>query len=99
MKITKELLHKMAHLARIEIDPSKEDELMKDMEQIISWVEKLEELDTENVEPLMHMSFEENTYREDALKEDIAKEEALKNAPDRVDDFFAVPKVLNKSNG
>ena len=99
MKITKELLRKIAHLARIEIDPTKEEALMQDMEQIISWVEKLEELDTENVEPLMHMSFEENTYREDKIRADINKEEALKNAPDRIDNFFAVPKVLNKSNG
>lgn len=96
MKITKELLHKIAHLARIEIDPTKEEALMEDLEQIISWVQKLEELDTDKVEPLMHMSFEENTYREDQVKSDISKEAALKNAPDRIEDFFAVPKVLNK---
>ena len=96
MKITRELLHKIAHLARIEIDPAREKELMQDMEQIISWVQKLEELDTKDVEPLMHMSFETNTYRQDEVKTDINKEQALKNAPDRVGDFFAVPKVLNK---
>lgn len=99
MKIDKEHIRKLAHLARLEISPSMEDDLIKDMEQIISWVEKLDELDTEGVEPLMHMTLEQNAFREDEVAVDIQKEEALKNAPDRKEDYFRVPKVLNKKNG
>jgi aspartyl-tRNA(Asn)/glutamyl-tRNA(Gln) amidotransferase subunit C len=96
MKITKETLQKLAHLSRVEIDPKKADGLLKDMEQIITWVEKLDELDTAEVEPLMHMSYELNALRSDIVQQDISKEQALKNAPDREGDFFGVPKVLNK---
>lgn len=99
MKIDNKLLQKLAHLARIEISAEKETDLIKDMEQIINWVEKLDELDTSSVEPLMHMTAEKNVFREDEAKGDLTKEEALKNAPARHDDFFVVPKVLDKKNG
>lgn len=96
MKIDRDHLQKLAHLARIEISPDMEEGLIQDMEQIISWVEKLDELDTENTEPLMHMSFESNAFREDEVQPDITREQALKNAPSRHNDFFSVPKVLDK---
>lgn len=99
MKIDSTLLQKLAHLARIEISSEKEAELIKDMEQIINWVEKLDELETSSVEPLMHMSSEINVFREDKVEADLSKEEALKNAPERHKDFFVVPKVLDKKNG
>jgi aspartyl-tRNA(Asn)/glutamyl-tRNA(Gln) amidotransferase subunit C len=99
MKIDSEHLQKLAHLARIEIEPKMEADLVKDMQQIISWVEKLDELDTDGVEPLMHMSYEKNIFRQDEVVRDISKEEALKNAPERNGDFFSVPKVLHKKNG
>lgn len=94
MKIDKETLHKIAHLARLEIDPKKEDEYIKDLEDILTWVEKLNELDTEGVEPLTNMSFEKNVLREDERKKTISHEQALKNAPDKDNDYFRVPKVL-----
>lgn len=94
MKIDKETLHKIAHLARLEIDPKKEDGYVKDLEDILTWVEKLNELDTEGVEPLTNMSFEKNVLREDERKKTISHEQALKNAPDKDNDYFRVPKVL-----
>ncbi|MDH5607962.1 MAG: Asp-tRNA(Asn)/Glu-tRNA(Gln) amidotransferase subunit GatC [Cyclobacteriaceae bacterium] len=95
MKINRETLQKLAHLARIEIDPSEEKGLIKDMEQIISWVEKLDELDTGQVKPITNMSFEVNAMREDTAQNTLTRTEALKNAPDRSGDFFKVPKVLD----
>lgn len=94
MKIDKELLNKIAHLARLEFDENTADEMMKDMTEIIDWVEKLNEVDTEGVEPLTTMSHEINALREDETKPHLSHERALKNAPKKDSDYFRVPKVL-----
>ena len=98
MKINRELLQKLAHLARIEIHPEMESGLLRDMEQIIRWIDKLDELDTTDIAPLTHMTMEQNVMREDAVQTDITPAQALKNAPVRQDQFFSVPKVLSKKN-
>lgn len=95
MKIDSYTIKKLAHLARIEISPSQEKGLIKDMEQILSWVEKLNELDTTGVEPLTNMSLEENIFRSDKPENKLTKQEVLKNAPDHDGDFFKVPRVLD----
>lgn len=94
MQIDKETLKKIAHLARLEFDPAKEDELKKDLEEILSWVEKLGELDTEGIEPLVNMSYEVNAMREDQAGEPLSRERGLKNAPKHDNEYFRVPKVL-----
>ncbi|MFY0601138.1 MAG: Asp-tRNA(Asn)/Glu-tRNA(Gln) amidotransferase subunit GatC [Cyclobacteriaceae bacterium] len=94
MNIDKETLQKIAHLARLELDPSKEDQMKKDLEEIIDWVDKLNELDTDGIEPLTNMSFEVNAFREDKIVEPLSQERGLKNAPDKSGDYFKVPKVL-----
>ncbi len=94
MKIDKEHLNKIAHLARLEFDESTAEEMMKDMTKIISWVEKLNEVDTEGVEPLTTMSHEINALREDEVKNHLDHERALKSAPKKDADFFRVPKVI-----
>lgn len=94
MKIDKELLNKIAHLARLEFDESEADGMMKDMSEILTWVEKLNELDTENVAPLTTMSHEINVLRKDKVHAHISHERALKNAPKKDSDYFRVPKVL-----
>ncbi len=96
MQIDKETLYKVAHLARLEVPKDKEEELLADLQKILTWVEKLEELDTEEVDPLTNMSFETNVLRSDEVVPSISREEALKNAPDHDDTFFKVPKVLKK---
>lgn len=94
MKVDKATLHKIAHLARLEIKEEDEDRIMADMSKIITWVEKLGELDTEGVEPLTSMSHEVNAFREDEVKPHLEHERALKNAPKKDSDYFRVPKVL-----
>lgn len=94
MNIDKQTLQKIAHLARLELHPSKEDQLKKDLEGILDWVEKLNELDTEGITPLTNMSFEVNAFREDKVMEPLSQERGLYNAPDRQGDYFKVPKVL-----
>ena len=63
---------------------------------MIAFVEKLNELNLEGVEPLLHMSEEKNVLREDEIKGSISREEALKNAPEHDEKFFKVPKVIRK---
>lgn len=94
MKIDKATLEKMAHLARLELDEKEVPKLLEDMSQIISFVEKLNEVNTDGVEPLTTMSHEVNALRKDEVKDQLPKAEVLKNAPDKDKNFFRVPKVL-----
>ena len=97
MKITKETLHKVAHLARLNIKPEEEDKLMQDMSKILDWVDQLKEVDTTGIEPITHMTEETNVLREDIPDQPITKEQALKNAPATDGDYFKVPKVLKRN--
>ena len=94
MKIDKETLDKIAHLSRLEISEKDTDQILKDMNKFVAFVEKLNEVDTEGVEPLTTMSYEVNMLREDEVKPHIDHEYALKNAPKKDKDYFRVPKVL-----
>lgn len=94
MKINRDVLDKIAHLARLEFDEKDAEKMMEDMTAIVNWVEKLNEVDTEGVEPLTTMSHEINSLREDEVKPHLDHEEALKNAPKKDSDYFRVPKVL-----
>ncbi len=96
MKITEELIDHIAHLARLEFKGEDKVSIQKDMERMIEFVDKLSEIDTENVEPLIFMSEEINILREDEPKITVTHEEALKNAPKKDSDYFRIPKVLDK---
>jgi len=96
MIITDKLLDKIAHLAQLEVEDNERESLKNDMNAILKWVDKLKEIDTVGVEPLVYMSSEINNVREDVVNNQLLKEEALKNAPDADGDFFRVPKVINK---
>ncbi|HEY9117770.1 MAG TPA: Asp-tRNA(Asn)/Glu-tRNA(Gln) amidotransferase subunit GatC [Roseivirga sp.] len=98
MKVDKETLAKVAHLARLKIKPEEEDQLLEDMIEILTWVEKLREVDTEGVEPLTHMTQEVNVLRADKAEHTIQREDALKNAPEQNGKFFKVPKVLKRND-
>jgi len=94
MKIDKETLQKIAHLARLEFDEKDAEKMMQDMTNMVNFVEKLNEVDTTGIEPLTTMSHEINALREDEVKPHLGIEEALKNAPKKDADYFRVPKVL-----
>ena len=96
MKITNKLIEDIAALAKLEFD-AKSAELMKaDLEKIIGFVDKLSEIDTEGVEPLIYLSEEVNVLREDEIRAVISQVEALKNAPQKDSDYFKVSTVLIK---
>ena len=94
MKIDRPLLDKIAHLSRLEFDEKDADKIMKEMSGIITWVEQLNEVDTNGVEPLTTMSHEINALREDVVNPHLPHEKALLNAPKKDADYFRVPKVL-----
>lgn len=96
MKIDKETVEKIAHLARLEFDNESKEAMIKDMNNMLAFVDKLNEIDTSGVEPLIYMSDEVNVLREDEVKVVITQEEALKNAPKKDSDYFKVPKVIEK---
>lgn len=94
MKIDRELLQKTAHLARLHFREEDAEAMMASMTEILDWVESLNALDTEGVEPLTHMSFESNVLREDGMHHPLDREAALRLAPKTDEAFFRVPKVL-----
>ncbi|MEQ1584497.1 MAG: Asp-tRNA(Asn)/Glu-tRNA(Gln) amidotransferase subunit GatC [Cyclobacteriaceae bacterium] len=94
MNIDKDTLNKIAHLARLEFDEKDSEKMMQDMNNIITFVEKLNEVNTDGVEPLTTMSHEINALREDEVKSHLDHELALKSAPKKDSDYFRVPKVL-----
>jgi aspartyl-tRNA(Asn)/glutamyl-tRNA(Gln) amidotransferase subunit C len=94
MQIDQETLRKLAHLARLEIKPEDEPALLKDLSNMITFVEKLKEVDTTGVEPLTTMSHEVNRWRTDEVGPHLTRQEALQNAPVPDPDYFRVPKVL-----
>lgn len=96
MKISTEIVDHIAHLARLEFEGEAKESIRKDMETIISFMDKLSEVDTENVEPLIFMNESYNTLREDNSIVSISQQEALKNAPKKDSDYFRIPKVLDK---
>jgi aspartyl-tRNA(Asn)/glutamyl-tRNA(Gln) amidotransferase subunit C len=94
MKIDRELLDKIAHLSRLEFDEKDAEKMMRDMTNIVNWVEKLNEVDTTGIEPLTTMSHEINSLREDGVKPHLPYNEVLKNAPKKDSEYFRVPKVI-----
>ena len=96
MKITEEIVDHIAHLARLKFEGEAKAAITQDMENIINFMEKLSEVDTENVEPLIFMSNEMNVLREDVPQTTITHEEALKKAPKKDSDYFRIHKVLDK---
>ena len=96
MEVNDALVDKLAHLARLQFDDVEKAGIKKDLQKMIQFVEKLNELDTTGVEPLLHMSDNINVLREDEVKGSISRQEGLKNAPLHDDQFFKVPKVIKK---
>lgn len=94
MKITREQVENVAVLARLELQPAEIDTFTGQMDAILAYVEKLNELDTTGIVPTSHAVPMENAFRADEVRPSIGTESALENAPERVEGFFRVPKVI-----
>ena len=96
MKIDSKTVDKLADLAKLEFDEASKEEIITDLNRIVSFVEKLNEMDTSNVEPLVYLTEDTNVMRADEVKQEISQQDALKNAPKRDSDYIKVPKVIDK---
>jgi aspartyl-tRNA(Asn)/glutamyl-tRNA(Gln) amidotransferase subunit C len=94
MKIDIETIDKMAHLARLELQPDEKEKMAEDFTKILDWMNQLNEVDTTGIEPLTHMHAGVNVFREDIAYNALTKEEGLFNAPQKNKDYFMVPKVI-----
>ena len=96
MQVDEKLVSHLAHLSRLNVAPEKMGKLVADMQDLVVFVEQLNNLDTTGTKPLMHMGSNVNVLREDIVAGSISREEALKNAPNADGVFFKVPKVIRK---
>lgn len=94
MSVTRNEVEHIAELARLKLSENELDEYTLQLNEILKYVEKLNELDTENVQPLSHPFEASNVLRADEVKPSIERELALKNAPSKDEEFFKVPKVI-----
>ena len=96
MEITNKLIQDIAALAKLEFDKKSAEQIKADLEKIIGFFDKLSEIDTDGVEPLIYLSEEVSVLREDEIKAVVSQVEALKNAPEKDSDYFKVPTILKK---
>jgi aspartyl-tRNA(Asn)/glutamyl-tRNA(Gln) amidotransferase subunit C len=96
-KVNIEEIDRLAQLARLRFDGEEKDEILNDMNKMIDFINKLDELDTDGVEPLLFMVDETQDLRADDVVISTTQEEALKNAPLKDSDYFKIPKVLDKN--
>lgn len=98
-KIDQDQVRKVAKLSRLELTDAEVEEFTGQLSAILGYVEKMNELDTADVEPLAHCLPVSNVLREDSPKESLGTEKVLANAPQRDEEFFKVPKILDDSSG
>lgn len=94
MKVDDQLVERLATLTRLDFPENSKEEIKLDLEKILTFMEKLNELDTTNVEPLIYVNEEINIFRDDVVKYDITKEEAMSNVPIKDSDYIKVPKMI-----
>lgn len=94
-KIDIKTVDEVAHLARLEFSEDGKTEILNDMNRMLAFVDKLNEMDTNGTEPLIYMTDEVNVLREDEAKDSLTQKQALKNAPKKDSDYFKVPKVID----
>ena len=93
-KISDETIEYVGILAKLELSDAEKEAAKKDMESMLDYIDKLNELDTSNVEPMSHVFPVQNVFREDVVTNGDNKEATLANAPLRKEDSFEVPKTI-----
>ncbi len=97
MSITEDIVKKVADLARIDLPASQIPALTEEMDKVLSFMDKLNELDTSEVEPLVYLVPQQNVSQADIRQDALPVEQVLKNAPEKNDSYFLIPKVLDRS--
>ncbi|MBN1805389.1 MAG: Asp-tRNA(Asn)/Glu-tRNA(Gln) amidotransferase subunit GatC [Sedimentisphaerales bacterium] len=98
-RIDQDQVRKVAKLSRLELTEAEVEEFTGQLSAILGYVEKMNELDTTGVEPLAHCLPVSNVLREDLAEESLGTEKVLANAPQRDEEFFKVPKILDDGSG
>ncbi len=93
MQISKDIVTHTAHLARLYLTENEIRQYSKQIEDILSYIDKLKELDVKNVEPTFHVLELKNVLRKDIERPSLSVDEVLQNSPDKENNFFSVPKV------
>jgi len=88
---------KLAELAKLQFDEKGKEAIKGDLEKMLKFIEKLQEVDTTGVEPMIYVNEETNVFRKDEIVPSITKKEALENAPNADSDYFKVPKVITQT--
>jgi aspartyl-tRNA(Asn)/glutamyl-tRNA(Gln) amidotransferase subunit C len=96
MKVDVATVRRLAELSKLSFSENEETDMVDGLNEMIAFVDKLKELDTANVEPLVFMTDETNVLREDVVEAPISQAEALKNAPSKDMYYFRVPKVIKQ---
>ena len=94
MKVTKDDVVKIAHLARLELKDAQVGEMQDSINKVLDWMEALNAVDTSNVDPLVHMTSSLNHFREDIANEGLDRSKALALGPDTNEKYFKVPQVI-----
>lgn len=93
-KIDREEVRYIAHLARLELTPEEEEKFSRQLGEILTYVDKLKEVDTRNVPPTSHVFILKNVFREDKRRKSLPQQRALSNAPRKKRNQFQVPKII-----
>ena len=96
MKVTNKLINDLSDLAKLNFDKQAIKKMKSDLENMLSFIDKLSEIDTKGVEPLIYLSDQDNILRTDEIDKQVTQKDALKNAPHKDSDYFKVPTVLKK---
>ena len=94
-QITDETIEYVSVLAKLELSPKERRQAKKDIEEMLGYIGRMRELDTENIQPLFHILPNENVFREDAVTNGDGNREALLNAPEVRDNMFVVPRTVD----
>jgi len=96
MKIDDTLFDRLAKLSKLSFKNGEKEAIKQDLQNMLNFIEQINEVDTEGVEPLIYITKRKNAFRADEPKQLTTKEEVLLNAPKKTEDFFLVPKVIKK---
>ncbi|MEE8152397.1 MAG: Asp-tRNA(Asn)/Glu-tRNA(Gln) amidotransferase subunit GatC [candidate division NC10 bacterium] len=96
MKITRQEVEHVARLARLGLSGEEREKMQAQLNAILTYIDKLNQLNTSEIEPTSHVISMTNVFREDAVWSCLSQEEALANAPDRQEFFFRVPRILEE---
>tara|TARA_B100000401_G_C52657237_1_gene648405 strand:+ start:25 stop:324 length:300 start_codon:yes stop_codon:yes gene_type:complete len=98
MKVTNKLISDLAELAKLRFNKSENEKMKSDFKNMLGFINKLSEVNTKDIEPLIYLSDEINSLREDNISIKLSKEMALKNSTSSNSDYFTIPKVLKKQS-